>query len=156
MHPRCSALSRFSQYALQVLINNAAAPISAQLNRIAEGFQAQFGSDNLDHFLFASLLMPSILCISEQVSTSHARVVQISSSAQAVCDIRYKDPTWQLFSEEYTKWLAYGQTKTANILFARSSRGVIARCDLGVFRLYFFRVPMLLSSPNVFQQSEIL
>jgi hypothetical protein len=56
---------------IQVLNNNAAAPVSAQLNGTAEGYEAQFGIGNLGHFLFTSLI---ILRASDEGSTSPAWV----------------------------------------------------------------------------------
>ena len=47
---------------------------------------------------------------------SDVRVVALSSTGHKISDIRWDDPHWE--SGDYDKWQAYGQSKTANALFA--------------------------------------
>lgn len=76
-----------------------------------DGFESQFGTNHLGPFLFVNLIRPRIL------ASASPRVVMVTSGAHHASDIRYDDPG---FSEgkAYHKFLAYGQSKTANMLFA--------------------------------------
>lgn len=76
--------------------------------RIWPGWESQFTINHLGHFLLISELYP-------RLADSGARVVVNSSAGHALSDIRWHDPH---FRTGYDKWLAYGQAKTANALFA--------------------------------------
>jgi NAD(P)-dependent dehydrogenase (short-subunit alcohol dehydrogenase family) len=112
---------RFS--ALHILINNAGV-MACPLGRTKDGFELQFGTNHLGHFLFSCMLAPAL------VSAAPARVVTLSSSGHKISDINFEDPNYQ--HQDYEKWQAYGQSKTANALFAvalnerLSGRGVTA------------------------------
>jgi NAD(P)-dependent dehydrogenase (short-subunit alcohol dehydrogenase family) len=69
----------------------------------------QFGTNHLGHFALTGLLMDLL------IGTANSRVVTVSSSAHHIGWIRLDD----LHGEHrYRKWLAYGQSKLANLLFA--------------------------------------
>ncbi|KAH8911423.1 NAD(P)-binding protein [Coniochaeta sp. PMI_546] len=95
---------------IDVVINNAAI-MASPFQRTAEGFEMQFAAGHLGHFVLTNRLMPKILA-----GTAPGRVVNVSSVGNRICSIRWVDPNW---TEEgaYDPWDAYGQTKTANILF---------------------------------------
>lgn len=78
----------------------------------AEGIELQFGSNHIGHFLLTNLLLPSILA----ASSERARIVNLSSNGWGLGEVQFDDYN---FSEGKTweKWEAYGQSKTANILF---------------------------------------
>ncbi|OZD88720.1 oxidoreductase [Rhodococcus sp. 05-2256-B2] len=76
--------------------------------RIEPGWEAQFTINHLGHFLLVSELYP-------RLANGGARVVVNSSAGHVLSDIRWHDPH---FRTGYDKWLAYGQAKTANALFA--------------------------------------
>ena len=69
----------------------------------------QFGTDHLGHFALTGLLMDLLL------GTAGARVVTVSSGMHHVGNMRFDDLGWE---HGYRKWLAYGQSKLANLLFA--------------------------------------
>ncbi|WP_410622196.1 SDR family NAD(P)-dependent oxidoreductase [Amycolatopsis sp. cmx-8-4] len=75
--------------------------------RVGPGWEAQFATNHLGHFALVNRLWPAI--------TDGARVVAVSSRGHHFSPIRWTDPH---FETGYDKWLAYGQAKTANILFA--------------------------------------
>ncbi|MBL1075685.1 SDR family NAD(P)-dependent oxidoreductase [Nocardia sp. 2] len=77
--------------------------------RVGPGWEGQFAINHLGHFLLACELYPLL------AAADGARVVVNSSAGHALTDIRWQDPH---FRTGYDKWLAYGQAKTANILFA--------------------------------------
>ncbi|MFE0175448.1 oxidoreductase [Streptomyces sp. NPDC059002] len=92
---------------LDLLINNAGV-MALPYRRTADGFETQFGVNHLGHFALTGLLMPRLL------ETPGARVVSVSSFAHALANIDIGD----LNSERrYRRWIAYGRSKTANLLF---------------------------------------
>lgn len=92
---------------LDLLVNNAGV-MALPYGRTADGFEAQFGINHLGHFALTGLLVRKLL------NTSGARVVTVSSAMHAVADIDMGD----LNSERrYRRWIAYGRSKTANLLF---------------------------------------
>jgi NAD(P)-dependent dehydrogenase (short-subunit alcohol dehydrogenase family) len=105
---RESAASFGAQYdRLDILMNNAGLMIPPY-GRTADGFESQFGTNHLGHFALAGLLLPKLL------ATPDSRVVTVSSGAYLSGRIHFDD----LQSERrYNPWLAYAQSKLANILF---------------------------------------
>ena len=93
---------------LGILINNAGV-MATPFERTADGFELQFGTNHLGHFLLTNLLTPLL------IAAASARVVNLSSGAHRSSDIIWDDPNYE--RREYDKFEAYGQSKTANILF---------------------------------------
>jgi NAD(P)-dependent dehydrogenase (short-subunit alcohol dehydrogenase family) len=96
--------------AVDVLINNAGV-MACPLGRTADGFETQFGTNHLGHFLLTDLLAPALL------RGTAPRVVTLSSAGHSRADVDLVDPNF--LTTEYSAWVAYGQSKTANALFAR-------------------------------------
>ena len=92
---------------IDLLINNAGV-MACPLGRTAQGFEMQFGTNHLGHFLFACLLAPAL--------ADGARVVSLSSGGHKFGKMDFDDPNYN--KRDYEKWSAYGQSKTANALFA--------------------------------------
>lgn len=76
---------------------------------VGPGWEGQLGANHFGHFTLTCELYPLL------VAADGARVVVNSSAAHALTDFRWHDPH---FRTGYDKWLAYGQSKTANSLFA--------------------------------------
>lgn len=76
--------------------------------RVGPGWEAQFATNHLGHFALVNRLWPAI-------AAARGRVVAVSSRGHQLSPIRWDDPQ---FATGYDKWLAYGQAKTANVLFA--------------------------------------
>jgi NAD(P)-dependent dehydrogenase (short-subunit alcohol dehydrogenase family) len=93
---------------IDILINDAAVMASPE-TRVGDGWESQFAINHLGHFALANLLWPAL------VANGGARVVAMSSTGHKLSGIRWDDPQ---FTTGYDKWLAYGQAKTANSLFA--------------------------------------
>ncbi|MFC9846509.1 oxidoreductase [Streptomyces sp. NPDC060223] len=92
---------------LDLLVNNAGV-MALPYGRTADGFETQFGVNHLGHFALTGLLLPTLL------GTPGARVVTLSSFVHALANIDIRD----LNSEgRYRRWIAYGRSKTANLLF---------------------------------------
>jgi NAD(P)-dependent dehydrogenase (short-subunit alcohol dehydrogenase family) len=75
--------------------------------RVGPGWEAQFSTNHLGHFALVNRLWPAI--------APGARVVSVSSRAHHFSGMRWDDVQW---TRDYDKWQAYGQAKTANVLFA--------------------------------------
>jgi NAD(P)-dependent dehydrogenase (short-subunit alcohol dehydrogenase family) len=99
-----------SHQAIDVLINNAGV-MACPMGRTADGFETQFGTNHLGHFLLTALLSPALL------RGTSPRVVTLSSAGHSRADVDLVDPNFE--STEYAPWTAYGQSKSANALFAR-------------------------------------
>jgi NAD(P)-dependent dehydrogenase (short-subunit alcohol dehydrogenase family) len=93
---------------LHILINNAGI-MAGELVRDARGYEVQFATNHLGHFQLTQALLPSLR------RAAGARVVAVSSWGHHLSDIRWDD---LYFEREYDGMVAYGQSKTANVLFA--------------------------------------
>src|SRR6202012_4422301 len=69
------------------------------------GFESQIGTNHLGHFALTNLLLPKLT----------DRVVTVSSGLHRLGYISLNDLNWQ--TRPYSAWLAYGQSKLANLLF---------------------------------------
>ena len=76
--------------------------------RLGPGWESQFATNHLGHFALVNALAPLLV-------EGGARVVMVSSGAHRITGIRWDDLQ---FEKSYDKWAAYGQSKTANALFA--------------------------------------
>jgi NAD(P)-dependent dehydrogenase (short-subunit alcohol dehydrogenase family) len=96
--------------------------------RVGPGWEAQFAVDHLGHHALVGLLWPAV--------NPGARIVSVSSRGHHYSGMRWDDVH---FTRGYDKWLAYGQAKTANALFAvhldDADRGIRA------FSLHPGRIP---------------
>ncbi|MDH3207181.1 MAG: oxidoreductase [Gemmatimonadota bacterium] len=94
---------------LHILINNAGI-MACPLLRTSEGWESQFATNHFGHFLFTQLLLPAL----ERGAPS--RVVNLSSIGHRITAVDFDDPHY--VTRPYDKWNAYGQAKTANVLFS--------------------------------------
>src|ERR1700723_1164185 len=82
--------------------------MATPFGKTADGFETQFGTNHLGHFVLvnriASLMKPG------------ARLVNLSSAGHQLSDVDLEDPNFE--RTPYSAWAAYGRSKTANILFA--------------------------------------
>jgi NAD(P)-dependent dehydrogenase (short-subunit alcohol dehydrogenase family) len=90
-----------------VIIANAGVMACPQ-GKTADGFETQFGTNHLGHFVFVNKLVPLL--------NSPGRIVSLSSAGHRICDVNLEDPNFE--RTEYTPFAAYGRSKTANILYA--------------------------------------
>ena len=95
---------------LDVLLNNAGV-MACPLARTADGFEMQFGTNHLGHFLFTARLFPLL------AQSVPSRIVNLSSHGHMIGGVDLDDPNYE--HRPYDKWEAYGQAKTANVLFSR-------------------------------------
>ena len=99
--------------ALHILVNNAGVMASPFMTT-ADGLEMQIGTNHFGHYLLTVLLAPSLLAGAEPGRA--ARVVSLSSIGHRRAAMDFDDPHFA--RREYEKWTAYGQSKTANALFA--------------------------------------
>jgi NAD(P)-dependent dehydrogenase (short-subunit alcohol dehydrogenase family) len=95
--------------AIHVLMNNAGVMFTP-FSRTTEGFEIQLGTNHLGHFELTRLLAPQL------VAADGARIVNLSSDGHLLSDLDLDDPNWE--RRDYDKFLAYGGSKTANVLHA--------------------------------------
>lgn len=93
---------------LDILINNAGI-MATPLTRTAEGWESQFATNHLGHFLLTNLLADAIK------AAGNARIVNLSSGGHWYSTVDLDDPNYQ--NRDYDALQAYGQSKTANIWF---------------------------------------
>jgi len=84
--------------------------MATPLVRDARGFESQLATNHLGHFQLSARLWPALR------AANGARVVSLSSRGHARAAVDFDDP--HFVRRPYDKWLAYGQSKTANALFA--------------------------------------
>ncbi len=94
---------------LHMLVNSAGI-MACPLERDARGYESQFATNHLGHFQLAVRLWPALR------RANGARVVSVSSWGHRHSPVVMDDPNFE--RRDYDRWSAYGQSKTANILFS--------------------------------------
>jgi NAD(P)-dependent dehydrogenase (short-subunit alcohol dehydrogenase family) len=94
---------------LDAIIANAGVMACPQ-GKTADGFETQFGTNHLGHFVLVNRLVPLL--------KSPARVINLSSSGHRFADVDLDDPNFERTT--YHPFVAYGRSKTANILFSEA------------------------------------
>jgi NAD(P)-dependent dehydrogenase (short-subunit alcohol dehydrogenase family) len=90
------------------IVINSAGIMACPETRVGPGWEAQFATNHLGHYALVNRLWPAI-------EPGGGRVVSVSSAGHHRSGIRWDDLHWK---QGYDKWEAYGQAKTANVLFA--------------------------------------
>lgn len=98
---------------LDLLIANAGVMASPP-GKTADGFDLQFGTNHLGHFVLVNRLHGPLKAAAD--AGRKPRVVVLSSRAHRRADVDLDDPNFE--ARPYDKWQAYGESKTANALFA--------------------------------------
>lgn len=93
---------------LDLLVNNAGV-MALPRRETADGFEMQLGTNHLGHFALTGLLLPALL------ATPAPRVTTVSSTAHKIGRMHFDDLQGE---RRYSRWVAYGQAKLANLLFA--------------------------------------
>ena len=123
---------------LDLIINNAAL-MTLQRQTTEEGLEGQFGANHIGHFLLTNLLVPQLVSAAASSTPGATRVINLSSFGHRLSPIRFSDYNLEKGNEHvpeeerhgplpegfakattngYNGWVAYGQAKTANILFS--------------------------------------
>ncbi|KAF9008304.1 hypothetical protein BDQ17DRAFT_1323658 [Cyathus striatus] len=93
---------------IDVLLNNAG--IMAVPFKDIDGCESQFFCNHLSHFLFTNLIL-------SHITSPGGRIINTTSGGYALSRVRFEDHSFMHGWLVYNKWQAYGQSKTANILF---------------------------------------
>ena len=118
---------------LHILVNNAGVMALPDLRRSAEGWELHFATNHMGHFALALGLHGAL------AGAGSARVVAVSSVGHIDGAVDFEDPHFE--RRRYDEWAAYGQSKTANILFAREAAGRWAADGITVNALNPGRIP---------------
>lgn len=95
---------------LDILMNNAAIMATPERTLDARGYEAQLATNHLGHFQLTARLWPAL------ARTAGARVIAVSSLGHRLSPVVFEDLHFE--RRAYDPWLGYGQSKTANVLFA--------------------------------------
>ena len=90
-----------------VVIANAGV-MATPFGHTADGFETQFGTNHLGHFVFANRIAPLL--------GAGSRLINLSSSGHRFSNVDLNDPNFE--RTPYEPFVAYGRSKTANILFS--------------------------------------
>ncbi|TLD23465.1 short-chain dehydrogenase [Venturia nashicola] len=96
---------------IDVLVNSAAV-MACPYTKTVDGLELQFGTNHIGHFLFTNAILSKILKVK-------GRVINVSSAGHRFGGVRFDDVGFNE-GKDYQKWVAYGQSKTANMLFSVS------------------------------------
>ncbi|MBV9951786.1 MAG: SDR family NAD(P)-dependent oxidoreductase [Acidimicrobiia bacterium] len=94
---------------LHLLVANAGV-MAPPKGETVDGFETQFGTNHLGHFVLVNRLVPLL------VAGAPSRIVNLSSGGHRFSDVDLDDPNFE--RQEYDAWVGYGRSKTANVLFA--------------------------------------
>ncbi|KAK6351926.1 hypothetical protein TWF718_005071 [Orbilia javanica] len=125
---------------LDILINNAGVMTIPTRTLSVDGVEMQFATNHVGHYLFTCLVMPKLIAAAKNSPKGATRIINVSSIAHLLNPIRFSDHNWEgrevpeeekgdaemhLYFQEtdvsftkYTPMGAYGQSKTANVLFS--------------------------------------
>lgn len=93
---------------IDFLINNAGIMANPE-TRVGPGWESQLATNHFGHYALTNHVWPLL-------AEGGARVVALSSTGHKLSDVRWDDPHFE--TDPYNEWIAYGQAKTANSLFA--------------------------------------
>ncbi|AGW95644.1 oxidoreductase [Ralstonia pickettii DTP0602] len=128
-----ASVDRFAQHVLKatdtvdIVVNNAGV-MAPPFSRDTRGYESQFSANHLGHFQLTCCLWPAL------VRSRHARVVAVSSYGHRRAGIDFHDPNFE--HREYDPWIAYGQSKTANALFAVALDSIGKRSGVRAFSVH--------------------
>lgn len=111
---------------LDLLINNAGVMALPKRMETADGFEMQFGVNHLGHFALTGLLFPLLRF------TPGSRVVNVSSGAHRAGRMNWDDLH---FRRGYTPFVAYSQSKLANLLFTGELQRRLSQARLDTLAL---------------------
>ena len=90
-----------------VIIANAGV-MATPFGHTDDGFETQFGTNHLGHFVLVNRIAPLL--------RAPARLINLASAGHRFANVDLQDPNFE--RTPYDPWIAYGRSKTANILFA--------------------------------------
>jgi len=112
---------------LHYLINNAGIMALPTRETTKDGFEAQFGTNHIGHFVLTNELVPIL------VKSGPGRVVCLSSIGHRRSGIVWDDVQLE---KSYERWTSYGQAKSANILMARELNRQLKGTGISAFSVH--------------------
>lgn len=109
---------------IDVLINNAAVMAGPLTRTPEDGHELQLAAAHLGHFTLTNHLVPKL--------ADKARIVNVSSQGTKGGNVRFDDPNYLVRPREYVSFEAYGQAKTANVLFTIALNKRLASATRGI------------------------
>jgi NAD(P)-dependent dehydrogenase (short-subunit alcohol dehydrogenase family) len=116
---------------LDLLINNAGVMACPEA-QTADGFEMQLGTNHLGHFALTAELLPALRAAAQ--AGGDVRIVNLSSRGHFRGGINFDDPHFR--TRPYDKWEAYGQAKSANILFTVALEKRLAPAGIHSFAVH--------------------
>ncbi|MFJ2631120.1 oxidoreductase [Streptomyces sp. NPDC087422] len=113
----------YEEPSLDLLVNNAGV-MALPYGLTYDGFEKQFGVNHLGHFALTGLLLPRL-----RAADRGARIVVVSSVAHVLAGVRLGDLN---ATRGYRRWTAYGQSKSANLLFVHELSRRLAAAGSGI------------------------
>ncbi|KAJ5937752.1 hypothetical protein N7454_004094 [Penicillium verhagenii] len=99
---------------IDVLVNSSGI-MAVPHSQTADGIELQFGVNHIGHFLFTNLIIKKLISAD---GSQTSRVVNVSSNGHELSRVRFEDMNFE--TSPYNRWFAYGQSKSANMLFSVS------------------------------------
>ncbi|KAJ5904483.1 hypothetical protein N7504_006866 [Penicillium tannophilum] len=99
---------------IDVLINSSGI-MAVPYSQTTDGIELHFGVNHIGHFLFTNLIINKLVSTD---GSQTSRVVNVSSNGHELSRVRFED--WNFEHGPYNRWYAYGQSKSANMLFSVS------------------------------------
>lgn len=99
---------------IDVLLNNAGVMAPPKREATAQDLELQFGTNHVGHHMLTRLLLPNI--------NENGRIVTVASTAHSFGQLNFRNLNYDTDTREertYGAWRAYGQSKLANVLFAK-------------------------------------
>ncbi|KAL2436474.1 Short-chain dehydrogenase TIC 32, chloroplastic [Exophiala dermatitidis] len=115
---------------IDILINNAGVMALNEYTTNKNGIESQLATNHLGHFVFTNYLLPKILA-----AGPGARIVNLSSLGHTLSPFRFDDYNFSN-GATYDPWTAYGQSKTANILFSVSLADKLREKHVAVYAVH--------------------
>ncbi|RHZ44171.1 putative short-chain dehydrogenase/reductase [Aspergillus thermomutatus] len=140
----CADSLRKQSNKLNVMINNAAV-MNTPEGRTKDGFELQFGTNHLSHFLLFWCLKD--LLLQSSTPSFHSRVVNVASAGHRYGPVQLDNIN---FKGNYNGWLAYGSSKTANIYMATQIERLYGSQGLHGYSVH----PGAFVSPNLQKHSQ--
>jgi NAD(P)-dependent dehydrogenase (short-subunit alcohol dehydrogenase family) len=122
-------------HGIDVIINSAGL-MATPYGVTKEGIELQFGTNHVGHFLFTNLVLSKTF---EKHTATKIKVVNVSSLGHKRGPVRFDDIGFE-GGKCYDKWQAYGQSKTANMLFSVSLAEKLGARGVKSFSLYPGRI----------------
>lgn len=110
---------------IDVLILNAGI-MACPYSKTEDGFEMQFGTNHLGHFLMTCLIVPKL--------SEGGRIISLSSAGHQFSPVVFDDIQFE--NRDYDRWLSYGQAKTANALFAVGLNKRLAYRSIEAFAIH--------------------